>query len=92
MLGALQQLSIACAQAGFGGDDLGPGEEEALATLEQHPAPMPDFVAYLRHLAAGRASTRFPPPCPPSCGNSWNPWPKRSKKAARVDHAGTKQG
>jgi len=53
MLQALQQLAIACAQAGFGGEDLGPGEEEALATLDKHPAPLPDFVAYLRRLAAG---------------------------------------
>ena len=61
MLGALQQLTIACARAGFGDGDLGPGEEEALATLEQNPAPFPDFVAYLRQLATGQL-----PPIPAS--------------------------
>ena len=61
MLQALQQLSVACAKAGFGDDGLGPAEEEALATLEQYPAPFPDFVAYLRQLAAGQL-----PPIPAS--------------------------
>jgi tetratricopeptide (TPR) repeat protein len=61
MLQALQQLTLACAKAGFGGDDLGPAEEEALAKLDQLPAPFPDFVAYLRHLAAGQL-----PPIPAS--------------------------
>ena len=61
MLQALQQLAVACAQAGLGGGELGPAEEEALATLDQYPAPMPDFVAHLRHLAAGQL-----PPTPAS--------------------------
>ena len=54
MLKSLQQLAIACAQAGFSDGDLGPSEEEALATLDGYPAPMPDFAAHLRQLAAGQ--------------------------------------
>ena len=61
MLKALQQLAIACAQAGFGGDDLDPGAEETLAKLDGYPAPFPDFVAHLRQLAAGQL-----PPIPDS--------------------------
>jgi tetratricopeptide (TPR) repeat protein len=61
MLKALQQLAIACAQAGFGDGDLGPNEEESLATLEGYPAPLPDFAAHLRQLAAGQL-----PPTPAS--------------------------
>ena len=54
ILKALQQLAIACAQAGFGGGDLDPGAEEALATLDGSPAPFPEFAAHLRQLAAGQ--------------------------------------
>ena len=54
MLKALQALTIACAQAGFGDGDLGPAEEEALAQLDQFPAPFPEFAAFLRQLAAGQ--------------------------------------
>jgi hypothetical protein len=61
LLEALEQLSIACARAGFGDADRDPGAEEALATLDQSPAPLPDFVAYLRQLAAGQL-----PPLPAS--------------------------
>jgi len=61
MLKALQQLTIACAQAGFADADLDPAEEEALATLDGYPAPFPDFVTYLRELAAGQL-----PPIPTS--------------------------
>jgi hypothetical protein len=61
MVKALQQLAIACAQAGFGDGDLGPNEEEALATLTSYPAPLPDFAAHLRQLAAGQL-----PPTPAS--------------------------
>ena len=57
MLQALQQLAIACARAGFGGADLDPDAEEALATLDGYPAPMPAFVACLRQLAAGQLPT-----------------------------------
>jgi hypothetical protein len=49
----LQALSFACAQAGFGDRGLGPGEEEALARLDQFPAPFPDFATFLRRIAAG---------------------------------------
>ena len=61
MLQALQQLAIACAQAGFGDADLHPGAEEALATLDGYPTPFPDFAAHLRQLAA-----RQLPPTPAS--------------------------
>jgi tetratricopeptide (TPR) repeat protein len=54
MLEALQRLALACARAGFGGAALDPGAEEALATLDGYPAPLPEFAAWLRQLAAGR--------------------------------------
>ena len=54
MLRALQALTIACARAGFGGEPLDPGAEEALAHLDGFPAPFPDFAAALRRLAAGQ--------------------------------------
>ncbi len=57
MLQALQQLAIACAQAGFGGADLDPGAEEALARLDGYAAPMPEFAACLRQVAAGQLPT-----------------------------------
>ncbi len=41
-------------QAGFGDGTLGPDEEEALAQLDQGPAPFPEFAALLRQLAAGQ--------------------------------------
>jgi hypothetical protein len=53
MLKALAQLTSACARAGFGGETLDAGAEEAFATLDGYPAPMPAFTAHLRHLAAG---------------------------------------
>jgi len=64
---AVQQLSIACAQAGFGQpqpQDLGPAEESALAQLEQLPAPLPDLAAFLRRLAA-RELPPIPATLPP---------------------------
>jgi hypothetical protein len=57
MLKALQQLALACARAGFGGTDLDPDAEEALATLDGYPAPLSEFAAWLRELAAGRLPT-----------------------------------
>ncbi len=54
MLKALQALAVTCAQAGFGDGTLGPAEEEALAQLDQDPAPFPEFAAFLRQLAAGQ--------------------------------------
>jgi hypothetical protein len=59
MLAALQTLTVACVQAGFGDGGLGPSEEDALARLDQFPAPFPDFAAFLRQLAA-----RHLPPIP----------------------------
>lgn len=53
MLKALQGLTLACARAGFEGDGLGPGEEEALAQLDGLPAPFPAFAAFLRQLGKG---------------------------------------
>src|SRR4051812_11532562 len=51
MLKALQALTVACAQAGFGDGDFGPAEEEALAQLTQLPDPFPDYAAFLRQIA-----------------------------------------
>ena len=56
MLEALQALTIACAQAGFGEGGLGPGEEEALAQLDGFPEPFPEFAGFLRQLAAGQVA------------------------------------
>ena len=53
MLQPLKALAIACAQAGLNGDPPGPEEAEALASLDDMPAPLPDFSATLRRLAAG---------------------------------------
>src|SRR6185369_10728789 len=53
MLQALQRLTLACAQAGFGEDGLGPGEEEVLAQLDGLPAPFPELASFLRRIAAG---------------------------------------
>jgi len=53
MLQVLQRLTLACAQAGFGEDGLGPGEEEALAQLDGGPAPFPELAGFLRRIAAG---------------------------------------
>lgn len=54
MLKALQALTVACAQAGFGDGALSPAEEEALAQLDGFPAPFPAFAAFLRQIAAGQ--------------------------------------
>jgi hypothetical protein len=61
MVQALQQLAIACAHAGFGDARTRPGRNEALAKLDGYPVPFPDFVAYLRQLAASQL-----PPIPTS--------------------------
>jgi hypothetical protein len=55
MLQALQRLTLACAQAGFGEDGLGPDEEEALVQLDGLPAPFPELAGFLRRIAAGEA-------------------------------------
>ena len=54
MLKALQALTVACVQAGFGEGSLSPAEEEALAKLDGGPAPYPAFAAFLRQIAAGQ--------------------------------------
>jgi len=54
MLEALQALTLACAQAGFGGQPLANEAEAALSTLDGYPAPLPEFSATLRQLAAGQ--------------------------------------
>lgn len=61
---ALEALTLACARAGFGGEPLDPGAEEALAKLDTFHAPYPDFSAALRRLAVGELSpipVSFPP-------------------------------
>lgn len=54
MLKALQTITLACAQAGFGGSGLRPFEEEAISRLRQFPDPFPDFATFLHQLAAGQ--------------------------------------
>jgi len=53
LLAAVTQLTMACARAGFGGEELDPQAEEFLATLDQSPPPFPALSAHLRRLAAG---------------------------------------
>lgn len=54
MLQALQALSVACAQAGFGNRSLDRDAAEALGTLDGYPPPFPVYSAALRQLAAGQ--------------------------------------
>jgi hypothetical protein len=54
MLKALQALTLACAEAGFGDGSIGPDVEEALAQLDGLPAPFPDFAGFLRQMGAGQ--------------------------------------
>jgi tetratricopeptide (TPR) repeat protein len=64
MLRTLEALTLACARAGYGGEPLGPAEEEALAKLDSFPAPFPDFSAALRRVTAGEIPSipaNFPP-------------------------------
>ena len=53
MLKFLQDLTAACARAGFEWGGLGPGEEEALAQIDELPAPFPAFAAFLRQIGRG---------------------------------------
>jgi tetratricopeptide (TPR) repeat protein len=69
MLKVLQALTLACAQAGFGDSGLGPAEEEALAQLDELPAPFPDFAAFLRQIAAGQL-----PPIPGGLPGELREW------------------
>jgi tetratricopeptide (TPR) repeat protein len=64
MLKALTRLTSACARSGFGGETLGPTEEEFLAKLDGAPAPYPAFAAHLRRLA-GRELDPIPSGLPP---------------------------
>jgi tetratricopeptide (TPR) repeat protein len=71
-LQAVQQLAIACAQAGFGQaqpQELDPGAESALAQIEKLPAPLPDLAAFLRRLAA-RELPPVPSTLPPELQQS----------------------
>ncbi len=56
MLKGLQALTNACAQAGFRNGGFGPAEEEALAHFDRMPAPLSDFAAFLRKIAAGQVA------------------------------------
>jgi tetratricopeptide (TPR) repeat protein len=69
MLKALQALTVACAQAGFGDGDFGPAEEEALAQLAQLPDPFPDYAAFLRQIAQGQL-----PPIPDRLPGELREW------------------
>jgi hypothetical protein len=63
---AIQQLSNACAQAGFGQAqprELAPAEESALAQIEKLPAPLNSLASFLRELAQGKLPA-LPPGLP----------------------------
>ncbi|HSJ75114.1 MAG TPA: hypothetical protein VK899_02855 [Gemmatimonadales bacterium] len=66
---ALQALTLTCAQAGFGDGSFSPTEEDALAHLDGLPAPFPDFVAFLRQIAAGQL-----PPIPGGLPEELREW------------------
>ena len=78
MLKALQALTVTCAQAGFGDGTLGPDAEEALAQLDQGPAPFPEFSAFLRQLAAGQL-----PPLPQGLPAELRQWLEELTQAIR---------
>lgn len=69
MLQALQRLTLACAQAGFGDGDFGSAEEEALTKLGEQSAPFPEFAAFLRQIAAGEV-----PPIPEGLPEELREW------------------
>jgi tetratricopeptide (TPR) repeat protein len=69
MFQALQALTLACANAGFGDGGLGPDEEENLAQLGGLPAPFPEFAAFLRQIAAGEV-----PPIPEGLPGELREW------------------
>ena len=78
MLKALQALTVTCAQAGFDDGTLGPDAEEALAQLDQSPAPFPEFSAFLRQLAAGQL-----PPLPQGLPAELRQWLEELTQAIR---------
>ncbi|HBL28219.1 MAG TPA: hypothetical protein DD490_15400, partial [Acidobacteria bacterium] len=59
---------LACAQAGFEEAGLGPGEEEALAQIDELPAPFPALAGFLRQLAAGEVPAVPPGGLPEELG------------------------
>lgn len=87
MLKALQALTVACAEAGFGGGGLGPTEEEALAHLGGLPAPFSEFADFLRQIAGGEL-----PPITDglSFGSGWRGWWRRLGKVR--DELGPSEG
>jgi hypothetical protein len=75
---ALQALTFACAQAGFGDGDFGPAEGEALAQLAQLPDPFPDYAAFLRQIAQ-----RQLPPIPDGLPDELREWLEELVQAIR---------
>ena len=65
-------------QAGFGDGTLGPDEEETLAALGASPAPLPDFAAFLRQIAAGQL-----PPIPDGLPGELRQWVEQLVNAIR---------
>lgn len=65
----LQALTLACAQAGFGGGDFGSAEEEELAQLAKLSSPFPDYGAFLRQIAQGEL-----PPIPSGLPGELREW------------------
>jgi tetratricopeptide (TPR) repeat protein len=70
MLKALQALTITCAQAGFDDGALGPDEEEALAQIDELPAPFPEFAGFLRQPPPANCR-RSLTACRPSFDSGW---------------------
>ena len=66
---ACQALLLACARAGFDGEDLGPAEQNALAQLAQLPAPIPVFADFLQQLATTGKLPPIPNSLPPELHN-----------------------
>lgn len=78
MLKALQALTLACAQAGFGDGGLGPAEEEALAQIDGLPSPFLGFAVFLRQIAAGEL-----PPVPTGLPAELGQWLEELAQAIR---------
>lgn len=78
VLKALQALTLACANAGFGGGGIGHAEEEALAQLDGFPAPFPALAAFLRKLAASEL-----PPIPDGLPAELGQWLEELAQAIR---------
>jgi hypothetical protein len=78
MLKTLQGLAMACFQAGLEDEDLGPDAQEALAQLDQLPAPFPELAAFLRRIAAGEL-----PPIPDGLPPELREWLETLAEAIR---------